>query len=327
MERKRSTAGESGPREGDSRAEWEKRKERYERKEKAKVDEARRLKVIVSDRRVWRGSFTESFLWGEKSDTPVCACSTTRTKIGSACSSRWGQLRYLPRLPPPRDRRLLLPPPPPRPFLFSFHQLQRTTINIINGDLLRPHHCRILLRRDLIPIRLLLLLLLPRLPRRPPRQILHCCDEQEEQEEQKKATATGTGSERPCSHSRMVHRRRQIIGKSFEKTTTTTTTFESNEALEEDAVERRNRFCCWRGCPSSWRPGWRRIRRLHPPFPPRPRLRGMGTTTCYRPRHDHDGGPVSRATRPRLRGTTTSNLSLLLIISSLRHEHPRPLLP
>lgn len=47
MERKRSSAGESGPREGESEAEWEKRKERYERKEKAKADEARRLKVIV----------------------------------------------------------------------------------------------------------------------------------------------------------------------------------------------------------------------------------------------------------------------------------------
>lgn len=48
MERKRSNAGETGPRDGESVQEWEKRKQRYERKEKHKVDEARRLRVIVS---------------------------------------------------------------------------------------------------------------------------------------------------------------------------------------------------------------------------------------------------------------------------------------
>lgn len=48
MQRKRSTAGESGPRDGETPLDWERRKERYERKEKAKMDEARRLKVIVS---------------------------------------------------------------------------------------------------------------------------------------------------------------------------------------------------------------------------------------------------------------------------------------
>ncbi|GAA5993471.1 hypothetical protein JCM10908_002210 [Rhodotorula pacifica] len=46
MERKRSEAGDLGAREGESMEEWEKRRARYERKEKAKLDEARRLRVI-----------------------------------------------------------------------------------------------------------------------------------------------------------------------------------------------------------------------------------------------------------------------------------------
>jgi hypothetical protein len=44
MERKLSTGG---VREGESSEEYERRKTRYERKEKAKMDEARRLRVIV----------------------------------------------------------------------------------------------------------------------------------------------------------------------------------------------------------------------------------------------------------------------------------------
>lgn len=44
MERKLSTGG---VREGETAEEYEKRRARYERKERAKVDEARRLRVIV----------------------------------------------------------------------------------------------------------------------------------------------------------------------------------------------------------------------------------------------------------------------------------------
>lgn len=53
MERKASQGSVmslgGGRRDSESVEEWEKRKARWEKKEKAKIDEARRLKVIVSD--------------------------------------------------------------------------------------------------------------------------------------------------------------------------------------------------------------------------------------------------------------------------------------
>lgn len=68
-------------RESETLEEWEKRKTRWEKKEKAKADEARRLRVIVSARvpLAAQPSFSDYFFLA------VCTISTTRTKIESRC--------------------------------------------------------------------------------------------------------------------------------------------------------------------------------------------------------------------------------------------------